>query len=635
MSSAKGKRFTFQPPEPRKIDTLSESLALYLKIYGKSRGFFSFGQTPPPSPETKVFIRLFATTLPALWRERLHFLSKPILASIFRAIPLFHQHLNDIPEAAAYVDLMTQTSTRPKDFLEESWAPALRSLLQCQAFYELLLETNSLRFFFEFAVCHKDISTLLATFRTCFLAAPFLAALRSRLDSLDSVLDLLISDRSEWIRGFLVLVVAILSNVKLNLSFRTQFFSKLNNFLCESEIGLIWQLYELMLFVGGNRKTMDGGVLMRFNDLYRIDGTSLSLRIQMLETIHEQQLFLFTGFLLVPYLLPTVCTDSTHFQRFIQLIVDCAGSIPGSARSAIRELIVQMAPVQLRPAFLYQELFEFLNSEVIWARLDFEDLDVLFLEKFWGSPDFAILNKIAGSYPGFIPLFVRFFARWKSPQLMMIARIFEFIKMGQYTQQFLTLLTTSFSSGIMEFVLENLEKFDFQWLIGILPAADAFLDYFEQVDGWAIIDRMSSDSYWKLFLRLVKIIGNPKHFFDEWVVRLPASHPIFSFDRDFLLEFADDPFDLFLPSLLPLVPVQLAEPVSEYNLYLMGRYSLPVCRKLQLKSCRIPSFDEILRRYVTIDDFFYFVHESPVNVEFACALRPVMELRVLEFHTTC
>jgi hypothetical protein len=192
---------------------------------------------------------------------------------------------------------------------------------------------------------------------------------------------------------------------------------------------------------------------------------------------------------------------------------------------------------------------------------------------------------------------------------------------------------TSFSPGILQDILHSLESCDVNMLASLVPPGKAFLDAFWQIAGWSIVEQMTGAHSWKLFLSLVQKIGNSEHFVDEWILQLPATHPIFSLDRDFLYEFAN-PFDLFFPSLLCLCPVPLAEPVSEYNLFLMGKFALPVYRKLGRSPSRMPSFEGVLRRYVTVDDFLYFTMNDPFEVELALAERPAMESRVLEISTS-
>jgi hypothetical protein len=183
----------------------------------------------------------------------------------------------------------------------------------------------------------------------------------------------------------------------------------------------------------------------------------------------------------------------------------------------------------------------------------------------------------------------------------------------------------------LQHLLIHLDEVSPELTSAIVKRGHEFRELFESINGWSIVADRDMATYAIPLLRLAQTVGNPDFFLDEWVLCLPASAPLFAIDRAVFAGLIVNGRELLFPSLLAVSPEHPTDPVSEYALYLMGRYSFPVFRTLGMDSRRLPHFERIAGRYIGASDLFAVLSSEPPDTYRWYLSQPGLDCPVLEF----
>ena len=381
--------------------------------------------------------------------------------------------------------------------------------------------------------------------------------------------------------------------------------------LSQADQSRLWNLYHILLSCGQcedlpiNPTVMQQLFLAMKSEEILVDNELVILRnIRMLNIYQSPFCINPVFFPLATLVTEKLVKSEDCFEVYLQIVEVCSDYSSEVLVSPVRTLIEFLKP-PIKRDYQLNIFFKWLLRMIRHKNVSIDILnDELFLTRFFTANDNVPELFLFGYFE---PLFETLINEARNPDLPdeIYTKLFE-LDLDRF-------LENDFAFGLVRFLVRNAETEKMRNYL--LAHMDAKVPQWFKLGSVFRILNMTSESYMKAFLCVVReaVRISNDHLFDDFVLDLPANSPIFSLPSSLVREyvFDNDHVDgrLFIPSLLPLIDFEY-NTESCYNLYLMGRYSVPVYRKLNKK---IPWINKVLNYFVRYEDYSYFLSQELID----------------------
>ncbi|OHT17565.1 hypothetical protein TRFO_00805 [Tritrichomonas foetus] len=466
---------------------------------------------------------------------------------------------------------------------------------------DLLIQLNSIIFTetFIYAISRSDISVIVSIFDKYFHVKDIqMPTLRS-----------LVVFHLEILKQTFILNPWMFETI-----ITTDFYKNLRTFSMNFNGEIIWELYSTILFADS---FISYHILNELNKLYLSESLSDKDKLLILENLcmnikkFERS---FEEFECSKWFIPLVMTDIQCFVSFTRIVLFAGTIEPEFSTNSIKCVIDAIQPPK-KKCVLYDNAFDWL-SEMLEIHGMERDLfgDDYFIEKLFNLPSLEDVKDYFLSFPIFPFLVNAIIAKIRSPWIdsLTVKRVIELEPLNDVNIN-RNFLIINFSRGVLSYFLENLNSKNlFEILLDILPITGKdFYHFFISIDGFQIIEKRMDPEYLIGFINLLLHVSNCNNFFDEWILDLANKdkEKIQNFNHQLihkliLPENKNDP--IIFPSLIHVCDPNF-DTDSEYNLYLLGRYSIPVCMELRINVMKTPVFPKIAQRFLPKKQLFYLL----------------------------
>lgn len=306
-------------------------------------------------------------------------------------------------------------------------------------------------------------------------------------------------------------------------------------------------------------------------------------------------------------------SDDSSFRAYLKIIERCAYVGPDAISVPIMTIFMSISPTNKSQCEI---LFEWLLKMINELKLSSDILkDELFLRVFFIDNERRIELFLFGYFER---LFATILNADRNPDLP--NAVFK----KAFSSGLLRFLDNNFSFGFIRFLFENIEdNVVSSYLLNHIT--DKLVNMCDASNMVSLVN-WSSENYVACFLHVIsqmtKLTNN--HWFDDYVLTLPPDAPIFSIPGSLTASVIVDKEHpdgaLLIPSLVPLLSNNYCTE-SYYNLYLLGRYAIPIFRKLG----KLPQREMVRKvcdRYMAYEDYVWFMENNLINLS-GCDRCPV------------
>lgn len=327
-------------------------------------------------------------------------------------------------------------------------------------------------------------------------------------------------------------------------------------------------------------------------------------------------------FALTDWFCEDICKSSELWAIYSVVLLKCVNVSQKAVKNVIERIVALIVP-PADSSVVSKDILTWITAIIEQCAIQRKNLgDDFIIQKLFVEPS---VDDVVSSFAldPFKKLFRLVFSsqRWKQHSSPLMERVMELIspqdgKIRERCEFIPELIAANYSPGILRFFLGNLHRQEVEaFFESTYPRyPHDFLDMFEQGDCGSALEVILPEmkSFVSLFKFVSRIISETNNrFFDNWILSLPKDAAIFSLAEEQIGQFVrpEAPgLPLRIPSLLCLcAPYSTSDP---YELYLIGRYSLPVLLKLGIPVSRLPTFNSVISQFVQPESIFEIMRQQ-------------------------
>lgn len=396
--------------------------------------------------------------------------------------------------------------------------------------------------------------------------------------------------------------------------------SQINNF------DFIWGIFSPILI---RKSKVDYKILTLINKFYIKKDTSVEIKQKLLETFLENSIIYddVSRFGLQTWFVPEMCSNDLLFSKFIKISFECVKKFPNCISPAIIKFIDYIAP-PLKENILYEKIIKwFMEIEKEKKNEDnYEEL--YFIQKFLLEIELDEIQSFLKKYKIFGEFFKEIF---ESPKVYLTKGMyFKFMDVFVYNYEMLKKFTVEIIGqnpiSYLEYIIRNLNNKNVQEILSVIMN-EKIMKIFKLIDGFSFLE--NDKKILVIFLNHFKYF-NQDFFIDDWIISQSKENQIFKIDSNEINNIIfDKNYKLLIPSLFPLTDNNTIK--LEYNLYLIGKFAIPVYRKLDIDFTTKIGLSNVISRYINISDFFYLIKHKIIVMTKAIQNYSIKE-KVFEFY---
>ena len=293
-------------------------------------------------------------------------------------------------------------------------------------------------------------------------------------------------------------------------------------------------------------------------------------------------------------------------DRSLAVCVDDGGISDSFLTMPVFKLLHLLKP-PMKNGLQYNLAFEWLWKIVVECNIKplvFHD------ELFFGL--FILDNEEAKSWfelPGFRNLFIALTDPERNADIEeeILVKVFD-LGVSEY-------LEPNYNFAFTRFLVKHIENPDMREMLFRHVGADT-PSHLRIGNVFSFLD-FKSETFMRLFLlfirKMVEVTND--HMFDEFVILQRRDSPLFSLSSEIVTDVVYDHEHhngaLWIPSLVPLLN-EVYDTDSPYNLYLLGRYAVPVYLELGKK---VPRLEKIGNQFIRYEDYKFLLEQNQIDLE--------------------
>lgn len=655
-SSASGETFTFDNEKYMKLQNIDDKIAMLSQTISN---FVSIYKKNPPNPKVKDKHNDTGMFYNALINDYSLVLHNN-LSNLIIAIPFFRQILNGLPNCEKITELtqiiINDIKTKGPNY--ENSFKAFQSLCTVESFcIDFLTSGRFTEIFVGFIKeSHFDeLCGILIAFQTdqFINTMKTMNAITTLYPILNYVVGIQEAQKIIPEGNFIQIITFVFDMFQLCYTVNDLAMIDVDNYLIrQNKLLLRYPFFKITRIYESLSKqdptyVIHPNILRLYKELYSNYGTDYEKKSDLINYIAglstEYSLEYVNEFKLINWFEPEICRRSPLLSGFTQIIRSIAHVKPDEITETLK-LIFNEIKLPLKPNVLFSDILRLFHILIIEDNItpkqfgdeDFINLIILKSE----SKDLAATLLQVQELQIFFKL-VFDYKRIESYSYELLDKLVQTAEINNkysYTDYIIQLLHENYNESILTYFIKNLDIPCVPDIFYQLLSFDHILDtirMFHAADCFSIVtEKLNLGNKWVIpFLTFINtiVMHENDHFFDEWVIIQPISSPIFKLQKESIQELVlplipNDPIPI--PSLAPLCDEFLT--TSNYNLYLLGAYALPIYTKLGFQIDKIPNIKLITNRFVRLTDFETIL-EKNVRCVSECLMQPVDNFPIFEF----
>lgn len=397
-------------------------------------------------------------------------------------------------------------------------------------------------------------------------------------------------------------------------------FSQTNDFFATLEFDKFWGFYQVMLHFSDDdyNQHLNQFVLFELNQLYLNESLEEKAKCLIITNlVHEDEISFFRDpayFKFSDWILPDLVAHSMLFNSYTRVLFDCMDETMILAAEPIRKICEQLVP-PITNEHVCTDVFSWILASIEVIKVPPDILgDDYFIDIMFLRPSIQDLFDLIEAYPTLLKIIGAMIShkRMNNVPDSVLDRAIELISYGENHMDIIEeVCAAAFSPSIMIYLItrSNSEPILDTLYYILEKKTDEFLLLFK---GCSCM-RFISDSLAIPFLRLTRAMQSYQedHFFDEWVLSQPCSSYIFQLKE--IDDIIADKNIIYIPTLVPICNIDIINyNKSPYNMYLLGRYAMPVYKKLRYPPQEIPNLKFFFNHFIRFEDAEYLLKEDCV-----------------------
>ncbi|EAY11743.1 Beige/BEACH domain containing protein [Trichomonas vaginalis G3] len=632
-----------------KISTLSQALTSFIVFYQKN----------PPNPKYKDKHNE-ANSLYNAFITDFHLILQNYICEIVTSIPFFRQVIGDLPNTPKLLELsqIIIGQIREKTIFSEKSISAFQCLCTVESFCDEFLNIGRFtELFVDFIKSnhYNELCSLLISFQT----DQFISSIKKK-DAAITIFPVLnfivgIQETENIIpeNAFLHIITFVYNVFQLSFNVTDLQLLDNDNFLHKQHLLLksypFFKITKIFQSLGEQDKNypIHPIVLKIYCDLFSLYGNDLEKRTDLLNYIAEISSVYTEDYAneIKPrnWFSQIILTHLPLFNAFTTILKCVAHVTPQNVTETIN-LMFGLISFPIKDGILFDDIMEFFFKLITEDKISQKDFgDSNFIKKIiLNSPPKDLALKLEQSKP-FQLVFKSVFDIYRigehSPQLIdkLIKCVEENYKY-QFTDYVTDIMQTNYNTNILKYFIENLDSKYVPEIFYQILSFEHIIDtirMFRDGDCFSIVQRcLNKGNCWIIpFLTFINtiVMHENNHFFDDWVILQSKTSPIFKVQKEYIQDLVlplipTDPIPI--PSLVPLCDEFTTH--SNYNLYLLGAYALPIYTKLGFQIDKIPNIKLITNRFVRLTDFETILDKN-VRIVSELLMQPVDDFPIFEF----
>lgn len=583
--------------EQEREEFLINSLELFLAKYDrKSRRSIS-----SITSEDEIAINHFSNHIQELFKNKFD----DVFDRVTKFIPLIYLYRKSVPNPVDYITYIQKSlfiMIREGKAIDQS---AINTLFSDTKFCQSYIKANSLKVVVnEIMMSGKYMEAekiLNCIFTDVFVTEISTQTYTSLPDMLTDIFKLVFKKQLPEMKSLLFNLMQFIASIFLKqpgiydaLSL-AKFFELLNENLLQNTFQDFWDVYSILLYAGNQVSII---VLDKLNQFDKSSSTPIEWKHNLLQKILSEDKIL-TVLNTIEWFYDDVVRNIQTFNIFTA-IIDKMITFRFDA-FPITGFFTSLTP-PLRKGFLYNIGFGYMDKMLDIIGID-NFVPEAFYQIFLYSQDIESIGayfQIEEFYRLFYHVYVMLDVGQQTPKLLqIIVDLIQSEKVG-IKEDLISMMKKNVQPETLNFFLSNIEKPLYCKYLAAIVNPSIVPYYIKAIDLESIVlTKVENPDFMKKFLTYVVFVVNQtkSHFFDKWVNTLPADSLLFKVDSALIKEVTMKNANVIpIPSLFPLM-ITADFAVSEYNNYLIGKYGIPIYRKLGIPLFQVPHIHDILSRF--------------------------------------